>query len=97
LDIDARIGRLTTPAAATFPAVVAEISRKRLREDNWDTTHLTDQFKQFDNQDLTITQCERPQQMYVNNTVNCISVNIVPFKNFAELNLSNTRPALRRE
>jgi hypothetical protein len=34
LDIDARIGKLTTPLAATLPAKPAEISRKRLRDES---------------------------------------------------------------
>src|SRR5262249_46221934 len=54
LEIDARIGRLTAPVAATFPAKPAEISRKRLR-DEWDTGHL----KNFKSQLKIITKNEQ--------------------------------------
>jgi hypothetical protein len=40
LDIDARIGKLTMPLPATFPARPAEISKKRLR-DECTKAHLT--------------------------------------------------------
>jgi uncharacterized protein YbaR (Trm112 family) len=49
LDIDARIGKLTMPLPATFPARPAEISKKRLRDECTKATSPKDKL-QYRNQ-----------------------------------------------